>query len=131
VANRSRARAAELVRRHAALAASQGVELAASALDDCGERFDIVVNATASSLAGVAVPVSAKVLAAGSLALDMMYGPAARQFLRWADTNGARSRDGLGMLVEQAALAFHFWRGVMPDTQPVLALLRERWSETA
>jgi shikimate 5-dehydrogenase len=35
------------------------------------------------------------------------------------------------MLVEQAALAFHFWRGVMPDTQPVLALLRERWSETA
>ena len=60
----------------------------------------------------------------GTLAVDMMYGEAARPFLAWAEAHGARGRDGLGMLVEQAAESFLVWRGVRPDTVPVLAALR-------
>jgi shikimate dehydrogenase len=131
VANRTLRKAQELVRRHAPQAASHGVTLRATALEDCGPAFDIVVNASASSLAQAAVPVAASVLAPGSLALDMMYGPAAKPFLAWAEVHGARARDGLGMLVEQAAQAFWLWRGVFPETAPVLAALREHWDDTA
>ncbi|MCW5632240.1 MAG: hypothetical protein KIT17_02805, partial [Rubrivivax sp.] len=91
-----------------------------------GGTFDIVVNATSSSLAGAQVPVPAAVLRPGTLALDMMYGPAAEPFLQWARDAGATPRDGLGMLVEQAAEAFLVFRGVMPEVAPVLAALRAR-----
>jgi shikimate dehydrogenase len=66
------------------------------------------------------------VLAPGALALDMMYGAPAEPFLAWARAHGAVARDGLGMLVEQAAEAFFFWRGVRPRTGDVLAMLRRR-----
>ena len=125
VANRTETRAVELVARHAAAAAAAGVRLHASALADAGRAFDIVVNASASSVAGAGVPVEADVLRAGTLALDMMYGPPAAPFLAWARAHGAVGRDGLGMLVEQAAEAFHSWRGVRPDTAPVLDELRQ------
>lgn len=124
VANRSPERAAALVQRHAELATREGVVLQARALAECGRGFGIVVNGTAASLAGAGVPVPAAVLAPGALALDMMYGPAARAFLDWAREHGAAGRDGLGMLVEQAAESFAFWRGVRPRTEPVLAALR-------
>jgi shikimate dehydrogenase len=124
VANRTAARAADLVRSHAALAALRHVPLQAGSLDAISGRFDLVVNATASSLGGGAVPVPAGVLAPGALAYDMMYGPAAQGFLDWARHQGAQARDGLGMLVEQAAESFHVWRGVRPPTAPVLAELR-------
>ena len=61
----------------------------------------------------------------------MMYGPAAQGFLDWAAEHGATGRDGLGMLVEQAGAAFELWRGVRPDTAPVLAALRARMGQTA
>jgi shikimate dehydrogenase len=60
----------------------------------------------------------------------MMYGPAARSFIHWAQQHGAQGRDGLGMLVEQAAEAFFLWRGVRPDTAPVLALLRAKLDQS-
>jgi shikimate dehydrogenase len=88
------------------------------------DDFDVVINATASSLAGAEVPVSARVLRPGSLAYDMMYGPAAAGFLGWAVSTARRPRDGLGMLVEQAAEAFALWRGVRPPSRQVLAELR-------
>jgi shikimate dehydrogenase len=66
------------------------------------------------------------VLAPGALAIDMMYGAPARAFIAWAEAQGARGRDGLGMLVEQAAEAFAVWRGVRPQTATVLAELRDR-----
>ncbi|VWX58194.1 Shikimate dehydrogenase (NADP(+)) [Burkholderiales bacterium 8X] len=124
VANRTLSRAIELVQRHAALALASGVSLEAQALGDVQGTFDLVVNATASSLAGGEVPVSASVLQPGTLAIDMMYGPAAAGFMQWARRHGAIPRDGLGMLVEQAAEAFAVWRGVRPPTQDVLAELR-------
>ena len=127
VANRSVARAEALVAAHAqvgtALAAGA---LRATSLDACGSGFDIVVNASASSVAGAPVPVPGSVLRPGALALDMMYGPPAHGFLDWARAQGAVGRDGLGMLVEQAAEAFLLWRGVRPETGPVLAALRAR-----
>ena len=130
LANRTPAKARSLAARHAALAAQQGVDLRACGLADCGTGFDIVVNASASSLAQGGVPVAARVLAPGALAIDMMYGPLAQPFVDWARSHGARGRDGLGMLVEQAAEAFLLWRGVEPATAPVLAALRERWDST-
>ena len=124
VVNRTLAKAQALVERHAALAIGCGLQ--ARELGDAGTAFDVVVNATLSSLLGAAVPVSPGVLAPGGLALDMMYGAATQPFLDWAASHGASGRDGLGMLVEQAAEAFELWRGVRPATAPVLAALRER-----
>ena len=124
VANRTSGRAEALVQRHAALAQQAGCRLRAAALADAGPAHDVLINASASSLQGAPPPVPATALRAGSLALDLMYGAAAVPFLAWAQAAGALPRDGLGMLVEQAAEAFWFWRGVRPDTAPVLAALR-------
>ncbi len=124
VANRTRSKADAVVGRHAALAAQQGVALTASSLEGIAGAFDVVLNATASSLAGTGVPVAPTVLKPGALAYDMMYGPATRGFMDWARENGAVPRDGLGMLVEQAAEAFLVWRGVRPPSGQVLAELR-------
>jgi shikimate dehydrogenase len=126
VANRSPDKAQALVERHRDWAAAHGTVLRASGLAGCGRAFDVVINGSASSLAGAAVPVADEVLRPGTLAVDMMYGPAARPFLDWAAAHGATGRDGLGMLVAQAAEAFRFWRGVRPETAPVLAALRAR-----
>lgn len=122
--NRSADKALALAQRHADWAAEQGVALATAPLDAPGEAFDIVINASSSSLAGAASPVPASVLRRGTLAVDLMYGPAAAPFLAWAREHGAVERDGLGMLVEQAAESFWLWRGVRPQTAPVLAALR-------
>jgi shikimate dehydrogenase len=124
VANRTQAKAANLIRRHASLARGEGVELAAPRIDEIQDGFDVVINASASSMSGAAVPVAASVLKPGALACDMMYGPAAQGFMDWAGRHGAVARDGLGMLVEQAAEAFLVWRGVRPPSAQVLAELR-------
>ena len=124
VANRTLAKAITLVQRHAALALEHHASIEAQELHTVAGDFDIVVNASASSLSGGAVPVAASVLKPGTLALDMMYGPAAADFLDWARAHRAAPRDGLGMLVEQAAEAFAIWRGVRPPAAQVLAELR-------
>lgn len=124
VCNRTLEKAQALVLRHAAAAAQHGTRLSACGLQAVEGAFDIVINASASSLAGAQVPVPASVLKPGALACDMMYGPAASGFMQWAAEHGAVPRDGLGMLVEQAAEAFLLWRGVRPPSGPVLAELR-------
>lgn len=124
VANRTVSKATALVQRHAALAAQEKTVLVAQALPELQGRFDVLINASASSLGGGAVPVAASTLKPGALAYDMMYGPPAQGFMTWARAHGATPRDGLGMLVEQAAEAFWIWRGVRPPAQPVLAELR-------
>ncbi|MFZ4479408.1 MAG: shikimate dehydrogenase [Rhodoferax sp.] len=124
VANRSLPKAEVLVARHAGLAGLQQAELAARSLQNLTGDFDVVINASSSSLGGAAVPVPGSVLRTGALAYDMMYGPAAQAFMRWAGEHGALARDGLGMLVEQAAEAFLIWRGVRPPSRRVLDELR-------
>ncbi len=131
VANRTVHKAADLVARHQSLVLLQNTELSAHDLKGLEGDFDVVINATASSLGGHGVPVSATVLKPGALAYDMMYGPSAKAFMDWARAHGAVARDGLGMLVEQAAQAFLIWRGVMPPAQQVLAELRQHLSTSA
>jgi len=91
-----------------------------------GRQFDLVINATSASLTGALPPLPAGVFAQGALAYDMMYGKGETPFLAFARSEGAATcADGLGMLVEQAAESFFIWRGVRPDTAPVLQSLRQ------
>lgn len=131
VCNRTFSRAQVLVEQHGALAQAHNVALHAQEQHALEGDFDITINATAASLQGAGIPVPASVLRAGSLAYDMMYGPAAAPFLDWAQQHGAIGRDGLGMLVEQAAESFALWRGVRPPSQQVLDELREVLAQEA
>lgn len=120
IANRTAATAAAL----AAAFSSHGVPVTAREFGALEGRFDIVINATSASLAGALPPLPPHLFDAATLALDMMYGAEPTPFMRFARDHGATARDGLGMLVEQAAEAFFVWRGVRPETGAVLASLR-------
>ena len=124
VANRTLAKAQSLCQSHTAASQAQTCQLQACALTEVSGSYDLVINATVTSLTGGAVPVSGQALKPGALAYDLMYGPNAQTFLDWASAHGASGRDGLGMLVEQAAEAFFIWRGVRPPAAQVLTELR-------
>jgi shikimate dehydrogenase len=127
--NRSPDKAEALVQRHRAhaslQAALQHTGLSVRPLQAPGGPFDVVINASASSLAGAGAPVPASVLKPGALVYDLMYGPAAKPLLDWALAHGCVGRDGLGMLVEQAAEAFEIWRGIRPPSAQVLQEMRQ------
>ncbi len=90
-----------------------------------GERFDLVINGTAAGLRGEVPALPADILAADGWVYDMMYGAEPTAFVRWGLAHGAaRALDGLGMLVEQAAESFRLWRGVRPETRPVIHMLK-------
>jgi len=118
VANRTADKARALARRYGA-SAGGGYE------DLRGEQFDVLLNATSAGLADEAPPLAAGQFASGALAYDMVYGRDT-PFLVLARAAGAATHDGIGMLVEQAAESFFVWRGVRPDTAPVVAALRGR-----
>lgn len=120
IANRTETRAGEL----AAQFANAGDIAAASFAALPGRLFDIVINATAASLAGEAPPLPEGLYAGDALAYDMMYAKDDTPFMALARAQGAQVADGLGMLVEQAAEAFFVWRGVRPATRAVLESLR-------
>jgi shikimate dehydrogenase len=88
-----------------------------------GLAFDLVINATSAGLRGELPPLPRGLFHSGALAYDMVYGRDT-EFLAMARAAGAATSDGLGMLVEQAAESFLIWRGVRPETGPVLAALR-------
>lgn len=99
-----------------------GIE-ASTYQDLVGQQFDLVINATSSGLSNEMPPLPSGIFASGALAYDMMYGRET-PFMAFARQHGVRVADGLGMLVEQAAEAFFVWRGVRPQTAPVIAQLR-------
>ena len=89
------------------------------------KHFDIIINATSASLNNAMPEVPADIFAHATLAYDMMYGNELSRFLKFAQEQGARQvADGIGMLVEQAAESFFLWRGVTPQTKPVITQLR-------
>jgi shikimate dehydrogenase len=121
IANRSLARAEEMA---TAFAPAMTIEtLSFEQLQ--GRRFDVVINATSASLSGSALPVTQAIFSDDALAYDLMYGHGPMPFLTLAKAAGARTADGLGMLVEQAAESFFIWRGVRPNTAPVQRLVRQ------
>lgn len=126
IANRSADKAEMLAQRFAD--AAGGTRLSASALAALNApHYDIIINATAASLADEAPAVPARVYAHCALAYDMMYAKDDTPFVRAARAGGTRAgADGLGMLVEQAAESFLLWRGIRPDTTVVLAELRRQ-----
>lgn len=89
------------------------------------QQFDLVINGTSASLAGELPPLPEGLLTAGGRCYDMMYAAQPTPFMAWAGKQGAIAvADGLGMLVEQAAESFRLWRGVSPQTAPVIDSLR-------
>jgi len=120
VVNRTAAKALELQHPFAA----HGHVEAGGYADLAERQFDVVINATSSGLSDQLPPLPPGVFATGALAYEMMYGRDT-PFMVFARQQGAaRIADGLGMLVEQAAEAFLLWRGVRPQTAPVIGQLR-------
>jgi shikimate dehydrogenase len=121
IANRTAQRAIDLADSLGDPSRVQGV-----GLDGIPElAFDLIVNATAASISGSLPQLPPDRLASGGWVYDMMYGGQPTAFVRWGmEQQAARSLDGLGMLVEQAAESFFLWRGVRPDTEPVITELR-------
>jgi shikimate dehydrogenase len=92
--------------------------------DIADQPFDVVVNATSACLRGELPPVAPRAFGEGALAYELVYGKGLTPFLRLAQNAGvSRLADGVGMLVEQAAEAFAWWRGVRPDTRSMIASL--------
>lgn len=127
VANRTPAKAAALVNEFNALPADLSgppERLDGGSFSNlAGQRFDVIINATSAGLSDAALDLPEHIFAPGALAYDMVYGRAT-PFMQQAQEEGAQVADGLGMLVEQAAEAFYVWRGVRPETVPVMQALR-------
>jgi shikimate dehydrogenase len=121
VANRTLSKAEELV---AMLRLQSTVNAQASSYEELQSAFDVVVNGTSASLFGQAPALPSSAFTAGGLAYEMAYGKGATPFLKLARQAGVQHCvDGVGMLVEQAALAFEWWRGVRPDRSDAIAQL--------
>jgi shikimate dehydrogenase len=123
IANRTPERAEALAAAFADLGVTQGV-----GFEYVGETpFDLIINATSASLSGDIPPIPAGAIGPQTVCYDLAYGRSAMAFVRWARQSGCvRAVQGLGMLVEQAAESFRLWRGVRPQTGPVLAALKAR-----
>ena len=128
VVNRTEEKAHKLIRSVTDETISSSIVISSGGLTDLDDGvFDLVINATSSSLSGELFPIGAHVLGPNALAYDMMYGKEGSSFDKWAlQAKADHIADGLGMLVEQAAESFFLWRGKRPETKPVMEALRTR-----
>ncbi len=117
IANRTHDKALQLVM------AIKDYEAKASKFESLEKPYDLIINATSAGLSDATLPLPDIVFGGNCLAYDMMYGRETA-FMKQAKENGAQVADGLGMLVEQAAEAFYLWRGVRPETAPVIKMMR-------
>jgi shikimate dehydrogenase len=123
IANRSEQRALDLAKEFGPLGNVRGCSFEAISTDS---HFDLILNATSASLQDAIPPMPRSAIEATTLCYDMAYGTGDTAFTRWAKSVGAgRAECGWGMLVEQAAEAFYLWRGVRPDTAPVLEAVKK------
>ena len=125
VANRTVAKAQSLAKHFASLG-----DVAGCSYDGLASgQFDLIINGTSASMSGDLPPLPHHILSNDGCAYDMMYGAEPTPFMRWAAAEAAWAvSDGLGMLVEQAAESFCIWRGVRPDTKPVIEFIRQSLS---
>lgn len=128
IANRTANRAAVLGKRF-----TTEIPMTASGWEDIPtQHYDIIINGTSASLEGKLPPISPNVVGQQTLVYDMMYGQKPTVFMDWAQQAqpSCKTMDGLGMLVGQAAEAFYQWRGVRPETAPVIAEVRAQMDQT-
>ncbi len=120
IANRTVSRAEELTD----IFSDRG-DISACGFDElAGSSYDIIINGTSASLQGEVPPLPENLLNDNACCYDMMYSMSDTPFVSWAKAHGTtKAFDGLGMLVEQAAESFFIWRGVRPDTVPVIKML--------
>lgn len=117
IANRTASKAVALASDLAVLGSVEGCGLS----DLAGKRFNLIINATAAGLTDRVPEIPGDLLEDQGWCYDMMYGDKPTAFARWGLAHGAaKVIDGLGMLIEQAAESFYLWRGVRPDTAPVM-----------
>lgn len=121
IANRTVSKAVELSR---LFSASSSIPISTQGFKNLQGSFDLVINGTSAGLTDEMPAIPASPFNSNVLAIDMVYGAQPTRFMQFAAQQGASVRDGLGMLVEQAAESFFIWRGVRPETAPVLAALR-------
>lgn len=95
------------------------------------QQFDVIINGTSASLQGELPPLPECLINAdgSTVCYDMLYGAEPTPFMQWAAERGAKVSDGLGMLVGQAAESFALWRGVRPETAPVIRSLRAKLAD--
>lgn len=125
IANRTPTKAAALVNEFNMLPDTPPERLDGGSLSNlAGQHFDVIINATSAGLTDSALDLPDGLFAEGALAYDMVYGRDT-PFMQQALAAGAQVADGLGMLIEQAAESFSIWRGVRPQTQPVIQALRQ------
>jgi len=120
IANRTQPRAMELAQQFS----HSGTPVSSAAFDQLDQRFDVIINATSASLDSELPPLPDCVFGPQTLAYDMMYGAQPTIFMQHAAQRGTAVRDGLGMLIEQAAESFFVWRGIRPETALVYQWLR-------
>jgi shikimate dehydrogenase len=121
IANRTAHKAVRLAQEFSAIGPVTGCGF--EALKE--HRFDLVINATSAGLQGQTPAIPEDILSPRSWCYDMVYSSTPTPFVQWSLAHGAaQALDGLGMLVEQAAESFAIWRGIRPDTEPVLKALR-------
>jgi len=120
IANRTASKAEDLAKLYADFGPVSGGGYA-----ELSGSFDLIINATAASLQGEVPPLADSILNDGASCYDMMYSNTDTAFISWAKQRGAaKTIDGLGMLIEQAAEAFRLWRGVKPETQSIIKVMR-------
>lgn len=123
IANRTVSRAEDLAKRF-----SDRGNITACGFDDlAGQTFPLIINATAASLQGEIPPIPDDLVAKGGCCYDMMYSREDTAFIAWAKSrNAGKALDGIGMLVEQAAESFLIWRGIRPDTSPIIEIFKNK-----
>ena len=122
IANRTPDRAGDLAREFADMGRISGCGFPEIA----GPPYDLIVNATSASLQGKMPELPAGIVGAQTICYDMAYGRGPTPFTSWAQSlHASRTATGWGLLVEQAAESFMLWRGIRPDTRPVLKALAE------
>ena len=121
IANRTESRARSLSAQY-----SGNTKISTSTINHLSKPFDLIINATGASLQGSELDIPDIVISASTHCYDLAYAANETPFNHWARTKGAKkTADGLGMLVEQAAVAFQLWQGELPETRPVIEEIRQ------